>query len=365
MEYRILPHGGEKISVIGMGMAYINESDEKEIENTVRTAIDLGVNYFDFIPSNTKPFEPYARALKGLREKVMLQVHLGASYKTGEYGWTRNMEEIKHEFQRRLDVLGTDYADFGFFHCVDDERDFEALDAMGLYEYGLKLKEQGIIRHLAFSSHNVAIARKFVEMGICDLGMFSINPMYDYTNDSEYGQGEAADRLAFYKECEQAGVALSVMKPFAGGQLLDKLASPFKQALTRNQCIAYELDKPAVVTVLPGVRNKQDLLDVVSYVDSSPEERDYSVLGTFAPADIKGTCVYCNHCHPCTEGLNVALINKYYDLALVGDDMAADHYDKLPLHASDCTHCGHCDDRCPFGVEQSDRMYEIASYFGY
>ena len=97
MEYRILPHGGEKISVIGMGMAYINESDEKEIENTVRTAIDLGVNYFDFIPSNTKPFEPYARALKGLREKVMLQVHLGASYKTGEYGWTRNMEEIKHE----------------------------------------------------------------------------------------------------------------------------------------------------------------------------------------------------------------------------------------------------------------------------
>ena len=28
-----------------------------------------------------------------------------------------------------------------------------------------------------------------------------------------------------------------------------------------------------------------------------------------------GNCVYCNHCQPCPAGLNVGLINKYYDLA--------------------------------------------------
>lgn len=34
------------------------------------------------------------------------------------------------------------------------------------------------------------------------------------------------------------------------------------------------------------------------------------------------------------------------------------------MHASDCTECGHCDARCPFGVAQSDHMAEIAAYFG-
>lgn len=32
MLYRILPHGGEKISVIGLGMGSIHESSEEEIE---------------------------------------------------------------------------------------------------------------------------------------------------------------------------------------------------------------------------------------------------------------------------------------------------------------------------------------------
>ena len=75
-------------------------------------------------------------------------------------------------------------------------------------------------------------------------------------------------------------------------------------------------------------------------------------------------CVYCNHCRPCPAGLNIGLINKYYDLAKIGDSMAADHYEKLPKHASDCIGCGHCDRRCPFQVAQSGRMREIAGYFG-
>ena len=36
----------------------------------------------------------------------------------------------------------------------------------------------------------------------------------------------------------------------------------------------------------------------------------------------------------------------------------------LGMHASDCLHCGHCDSRCPFHVQQSARMEEIAAYFG-
>lgn len=175
--------------------------------------------------------------------------------------------------------------------------------------------------------------------------------------------GEAADRAALYKECESMGIGITVMKPFAGGQLLNAKTSLFKQALTQTQCIQYALDRPAVLTVLPGVRNMEDLKTLLGYFDASPEERDYSIMGEFTPQSAYGVCVYCNHCQPCPAGLNVGLINKYYDLALVGDELAKSHYSKLPTGADKCLHCGHCESRCPFKVKQESRMDEIARYF--
>lgn len=364
MEYRTLPHGGEKISVIGLGMGSIHNSNVAEIEHIVRTALDAGVNYFDFVPSKVIAFEGYARALKGQRDRAMLQVHIGADYSRDAYGWTTDPKRAIPEFEARLKLLGTDYADFGFIHCIDEDADFDKIINGGIWDWALKAKQEGTIRHLGFSTHSVSIAQRFLETGAMDIGMFSMNPMYDYTDESAYGKGKTADRAELYREFEAAGVGISVMKAFAGGQLLDAAKSPFGHALTTTQCMQYVLDKPGVLTVLPGVRAMSDLDDVLAYLDAAPEERDYSIIGTFAsPAD-KGRCVYCNHCQPCPTGILIGLANKYYDLARAGDDMAADHYRELERHASDCVHCGHCDTRCPFGASQSKRMEEIESYFG-
>ncbi len=87
------------------------------------------------------------------------------------------------------------------------------------------------------------------------------------------------------------------------------------------------------------------------------------MIGEFAPRDATGVCVYCNHCQPCPIGLDVGLINKYYDLALAGDEMAKGHYRKLPIRADACVKCGHCESRCPFHVKQESRMEKIAAYF--
>ena len=72
--------------------------------------------------------------------------------------------------------------------------------------------------------------------------------------------------------------------------------------------------------------------------------------------------MYCNHCKPCPMGIDVGLVNKYYDLARAGDAMAAEHYRTLEKNASDCVGCGHCDSRCPFSVNQSERMAQIREY---
>ncbi|MCM1307928.1 MAG: aldo/keto reductase [Butyrivibrio sp.] len=362
MEYRILPHGGEKISVIGLGSGGLDGA-EREMTEVIDAAIQNGVNYFDLAPSRQAPFYAFAKAFAGRRESVMTQMHFGAVYKDGKYGWTRALDEIKEQFAWELKLLDTDYTDIGFVHCTDDTDDLNEVMNGGLWDYMKELKKQGVIRHLGFSSHNPSIARRILDTGLVDIFMFSINPSYDYQK-GEYAIGEAAERARLYRDCERMGVGISVMKPFAGGQLLDAKTSLFKRALTHTQCFQYALDRPAVLTVLPGVRNMADLQTALRYVTASPKEKDYSIIGEFTPQSAYGVCVYCNHCQPCPVGIEVGLVNKYYDLALAGDEMARGHYYKLPVHADVCAKCGHCEARCPFHVKQESRMEEINTYFG-
>lgn len=141
MQYRTLPHGGEKISVIGLGMGSIHQAGTKETERVVRAAIDAGVNFFDFVPSDAVAFDGYARALYGQRDKVMLQVHLGADYSSGKYGFTTDSAVSCREFESRLKVLGTDYADFGFIHCIDEDSDFDKVMNGPTWEYAQHAKQ--------------------------------------------------------------------------------------------------------------------------------------------------------------------------------------------------------------------------------
>ncbi len=364
MEYRKLPHGTEEISIIGMGTSSIGAAGEAEAQATMELALEHGVNYFDLASADAVPFPAFGRAIAGQRDKVYFQIHFGANYETGEYGWTTDLETIKRSAAWQLDALQTDYIDFGFLHCMDEASDLHTVQTNGVLDLILDLKKQGVVRHIGMSSHTPQVAQMALDMGILDILMFSINPAYDYQQEAEFAIGDVAERLALYRRCQAEGVGISVMKAFSGGQLLDAKTSPFGAALTQYQCIQYALDKPGVLTVLPGVGNRQELKQILGFLASAPEERDYAVLGSFTPQAAEGVCVYCNHCQPCPMGLNIGLINKYYDLAQAGDVLAREHYQALEKHAGDCVQCGHCDRRCPFHVAQSQRMTEIAAYFG-
>lgn len=362
MQYRKLPKGTEEISILGLGTSSIQASEENEIEKIVVKAIENGVNFFDMASAEAKPFAAYGRAISGIRDKVYFQLHFGADYKTGTYGWTTNLDKIKESIDWQLRMLQTDYIDFGFIHCIDEESDLRAAEKSGVIDYILSLKEQGVVRHIGLSSHTPQLANKVLDMGVLDILMFSINPSYDY-QQGDYGIGSVSDRMNLYRRCEKEGIGISVMKAFGGGQLLNAALSPFGTALTEYQCIQYALDKPGVLTVLPGIRNEKDLMRILDFCNSKSAERDYSVIGTFAPQDAKGNCVYCNHCQPCPAGINVGLVNKYYDLAAAGDFLAEEHYRKLEVKADQCIGCNHCNKRCPFKVNQVDRMQQIATYF--
>lgn len=364
MEYRKLPHCNEKIGTLGLGMGGIQNCPQDEIQAVIECAIANGINFFDLCAGGKSVYEPFGKAIKNKRDKIYFQLHFGAVYKpNGEYGWSRSLKQIKATFDWEMSVLGTDYVDFGFLHCIDEESDFNDIIKNGIFDYLKELKEKGIVRHIGFSSHTPSVAHKLLDTGVMDMFMFSVNPAYELECGDEYGIGTTLERAELFRRCEAEGVGISVMKPFHGGQLLSEKTSPFKQALTKNQCIQYCLDRPAVLAVVPGVRNMSDLMELLKYPTSSIEERDYSIIGEFTPESAIGNCVYCNHCQPCPAGIDIGIINKYYDLSLAGDKMAANHYDKLVIKADACIRCGHCDKRCPFKVSQQEKMQKINSYF--
>lgn len=363
MEYRINKKTSDRISVLGFGTSYIAESSEEAAVAALHRAYESGVNYFDLATAHGKTFRYFGQALGSVRKNVFYQIHFGADYSNGEYGWSTNGETVRRSIAGQLQQLGTDYIDYGFIHCIDEVSDWQDYCKNGAFKYLIEMKEQGVVRHIGLSSHTPATICHVLDEVPVDMLMFSVNPAYDY-QQGEYAKGSVDERTAIYRRCEAEGIGISVMKPFSGGQLLDAALSPFGKALTHYQCIQYALDRPGVLTVLPGISSVEQVEYLLGYFSAGEQERDYSILGSFSPAEALGKCVYCNHCKPCPVGLDIGLINKYYDLSKNGDTMAAEHYHGLTLHAKDCVQCGHCEKRCPFSVGQMQRMKEIAAYFG-
>lgn len=364
VEYRTIPHGDIKISTIGIGASALHEASAAEIERMISYAAEQGVNLLDTVMSNFSPAEAVAKGLKGRRDKFLTQMHIGVIYPRGTYTRTRDLTEVQDGFEQQLNTFGTDYSDIGMIHYVDEQADYDAVLNNGLLDYAQKLKRDGTIRLIGFSSHSVDISMKFLATGLIDLFMFSTNPAYDFTTAN--GKLTIADeRKRLYEEAQRRGAAITVMKAYSGGKLLSDSSSPFGKAMTPAQCIQYCLDRPAIVSCIPGMRGLDDLGAALQYYTASKEERDYSFIFNTQRQDMDGVCIYCDHCQPCPCNIDIAAVNKYYDLAKSGDGLAKDHYYKLEHTADSCIQCGACEPRCPFHVKIMERMRQTKEYFGH
>lgn len=127
------------------------------------------------------------------------------------------------------------------------------------------------------------------------------------------------ERKALYELCERENVAIDVMKAFGGGDMLNAELSPFGVAFNEYQCMEYCLTRPGTVAVMAGCHSIDEMEKLVSYYEAAAEEKDYStVLAGMEKFKFQGNCMYCGHCAPCSVGINVADVNKYLNLALVG-----------------------------------------------
>ena len=382
MEYRLLGNTGLSVSAISLGCEGFMGQTEEQVRDGIDFAIGKGINFIDIYSSNPDLRSNIGKALIGRREQFIIQGHLCTAWEDGQYLRTRDVEKAKASFNDQLIQLNTDYLDVGMIHYIDAEQDFLEVFNGPVIRLALQLKKEGRIRHLGVSSHNPVIARKIVETGLIDVLLFSINPCYDMQPASEDLEDLWADqnyahalhnidpdREKLYELCEQRGVGIDVMKVYGGGDLLSESNSPFGTAMTPVQCIEYALTHPGVAAVMIGCKSKEEIQAAVNWCSATKEEKDYaSVMAGMEKFSWQGHCMYCGHCAPCSVGIDVASVNKYYNLTIAQNDIpetVREHYKVLPHHASECIACGQCETNCPFGVAIIEQMEKAAERFGY
>ena len=379
MKYRKLGKTGLEVSEVGFGGEWLERHDEDESVELMRYASSKGINIIDCWMPDPKSRTIIGKAMKGCRNKWIVQGHVGSTWQDGQYKRARDMEHIVPAFEDILKRMDTDYIDLGMIHYVDAEEDWNnCLHSEYIY-YVHKLHDQGIIRHIGLSTHNPRIAKKAVETGFVEMILFSINPAFDmrpatedldsmFTGYDGPFSGIDPERAQLYQLCEQHNVGITVMKGFFGGRLLKSETSPFGVAFTPKQCLHYCLTRPGVSSVLVGFDTKDQIDAAVSYETATEEERDYASILANAPLhSYSGQCTYCGHCKPCPVNIDIAMVNKFYDLAVQQDSVPESvmgHYRNLGVTASQCIGCRGCETRCPFGVKIADRMEKTAKLFG-
>ena len=375
MKYRELGKTNKQVSIIGLGLEFLDFKPYEQVKETLDVALENGVNILDVFMPGTEVRQNIAKALGKRRDKVLIQGHIGSTNVEKQYDISRDIPTVKKFFEELLRLYG--YIDFGMMFFIDSEEDYKNVFETDFATYVDKLKRDGDIHHIGFSSHNPATAIKAINTGLPEMMMFSINPIFDMLPfdqyvfddfDSDAFRGIDPKRAELYKLCAQKQIGITVMKSLGGGKLLSPEHTPFTKPMTAAQCIHYALTRPAVACVLPGCKTDAEMREVLGYLSASSEDRDYAEVISDMRNDFAGNCVYCNHCQPCPVEIEIATVTKYLDIARLDKDNVPpsirSHYSDLARKGHDCTGCGSCEARCPFGVKIMENMAEADVLMG-
>ena len=378
MKTRILGKTELKVSEIGFGGEWLERHETEESVELLKYAHSKGINIVDCWMPDPKSRDIIGSAMEGCRESWYVQGHIGSTYQNGQYVRTRDLKYVRPAFENLLTRLKTDYIDFGMIHYIDSADEWNKVMSGDFIRYVHELHEKGKIRHIGLSTHNPVIGKLAVQTGFIEMILFSINPAFDMRPatedldtmwsgyDDKYA-GIDPERAEFYRMCDENNVGLTVMKGFFGGALLDKDRSPFGVAFTPVQLIHYALTRPGVASILCGYDTKEQVDAAVSYENATDDEKDYASVIAAAPLhSYKGQCTYCGHCKPCPVGIDIAMVNKLYDLASLQEtvpESVREHYKALEHTASECIGCKACESRCPFEVKIAERMKKAAGLF--
>ncbi|MCU4174362.1 aldo/keto reductase [Carboxylicivirga sp. N1Y90] len=251
MEYRRFGKTNKHISTItlgGMRFKQVWEEPRHEIPRAtqdhcnqiVDLAIKNGINHFETAYGYMKSETVFGRTLN---DELNID---RSSYYLMSKGNSATANEMRKLVDTQLKTLKTDYLDFYGWHGINtDEIISSACKTGGPVEALLKMKEEGIIKHVGFSTH---APLEVIEKAIStDLFEF-VNLHYYYF----YQRNEAAVALAKEKD-----MGVFIISPNDKGGQLYKAPEKIRETIPHSTPIQWNarfcLSNPAVHTLSFGM----------------------------------------------------------------------------------------------------------------
>jgi len=209
MKYRRLGKAGPEVSAISMGRGSqpvkFGDPLEKEFNETIRRALDLGINFFDSSDAywNTRHEVLLGRAVQGRRHKALIATKFGNIDLPGGGKATNGRPEYVFQCcDASLKRLGIDVIDVYYLHRVDPNTPIE--ETVGAMS---RLVEQGKVRYL----------------GLCEAGPNTVRRAHKVhplaALQTEYTQSARDCEAEILPVCRELGIAYVAYAPLGRGLL--------------------------------------------------------------------------------------------------------------------------------------------------
>lgn len=367
-----------KLSALGLGAMRLPvidgddaRIDEEKTAEMVAYAMEKGINYYD------TAWGYHNGNSEIVMGKALSQYDRDSYYLATKFpGYDlSNMDKVEEIFEKQLEKCRVDYFDFYLVHNVCEMNIDAYLDEKyGIYDYLVKQKENGRIRHLGFSAHgSCEVMKRFLDkygksMEFCQIQL----------NWLDWSFQNAKGKVELLKEWN---LPVWVMEPLRGGKLASlKVEDEAKlKALRPDESVpawAFRFLQalPEVTMVLSGMSNMEQLKENIETFETdkplNKEERD-GLLG-IADEMLKQSNLPCTACHYCVshcpKGLNIPeLIDMYNEHCFTGGGFLAPMLiatmpeEKRP---GACVGCRSCEAVCPQQIKISEMMSDFAGKLG-
>ncbi len=362
-----------ELSMLGMGAMRLptvdgdyEKIDEAATAEMVDYAMKQGINYYD------TAFGYHGGQSEIVMGKILNQYPRDSYYFATKFpGYDlSNMDKVEEIFEKQLEKTGMEYFDFYLFHCLSDQNIEAYLDPKyGIYDYLMKQKKNGRIKHLGVSVHaDYDIFKRFLEAYGEDIEFCQLQINY-----VDWKFQEANKKVELLKEY---GIPVWVMEPLRGG----KLATVSEEYESRLQKLRPEEKVPAwafrylqsipeITVILSGMSNFEQIKDNIETFETNEplNETEMACISEIADEMIEMLlpCTSCRYCtEKCPKGLEIPrlleLHNEYVfsgnkESALEGV-MALDE-DKRP---DACVGCRSCEGVCPQQLKISEAIKDFA-----
>ena len=331
MQHFILGRTGLEISRTGFGALPIQRVSFDEASALLNRALDGGITYIDTARVYTDSEAKIGRAIGHRRSEYTIATK--SMSKTAE-GFNRDLEES-------LRLLKTDVIDVYQFHNPNFVPVPGGED--GLYEAALKAREAGKIRFIGITNHSVERAFQALETGLFDTIQYPFNHL-------------ATDReIELVNRCKEKNVGFVCMKAMSGG-LVTNAKLPFAWLSQFENAVP-----------IWGIQRMGELEEILAYSEHPPVMDEELRLGIEKDRrELAGAfCRGCGYCLPCPSGIPINNANRMTQLLTRSpwrDNVTPEMRAQME-RIENCTHCGACAKRCPYGLKPYETLPEHLRFY--